>query len=89
MSRRKSNDVGFKQTGITREDVIKLVVNKAHIQAFLLDIQNQYRIRRSIQKDPEDAWLHIADGIDAIMEQLESLEPRLNEMKAMEEPPSE
>lgn len=54
-------------------------MNKDAIEAFLLDIQNDHRISRSMSEDEGDMHLHASRGIDHIIERLGQLEPARKE----------
>ena len=64
----------FQPTGFEIEDIVKIIQNRDSIVKFLLDVQNEWRISRAIQKDPDDRWLIGSESIDEIIKRLGTLE---------------
>lgn len=64
----------FNDTSYEYEDLIKIIPIRDSIVWFLRDIQNEWRIKRSIQKDPEDRLLIWSECIDEIISRLNQTE---------------
>jgi len=62
------------QTGLTLENLVHIIPKIEHFTALLLDIQNEYRIRRALDEDPNDKLLTASRTIDDIIERMGTLE---------------
>ncbi len=64
----------FENTGFDFDSLVNLIVYKDDFKKFLLDMQNEMRIRRAMEEDPGDRLLIGTRLIDDIMDRMETLE---------------
>jgi hypothetical protein len=64
----------FQKTGFWLKELTKIIGSQEAIIAFLLDIQNEWRIKRALSEDPNDQLLIGTRNIDEIITRIWNLE---------------
>lgn len=64
----------FQKTGFWLKELTKIIGSQEAIISFLLDIQNEWRIKRALSEDPNDQLLIGTRNIDEIITRIWNLE---------------